>query len=72
MANIKKYNVEVVVLGGNIEKSLRQFRKKLEREGVSRDIKRQAYFERPTQKRRKDEMRAIKNNILKMYESSLA
>jgi small subunit ribosomal protein S21 len=72
MANIKKYNVEVVVLGGNIEKSLRQFRKKLEREGVSRDIKRQAYFERPTQKRRKDEMRAIKNNILKMYESLLA
>ncbi len=72
MANIKKFNVEVVVLGGNIEKSLRQFRKKLEREGVSRDIKRQAYFERPTQKRRKDEMRAIKNNILKMYESLLA
>ena len=72
MANIKKFNVEVVVLGGNIEKSLRQFRKKLEREGVSRDIKRQAYFERPTQKRRKDEMRAIKNNILKMYESSMA
>ena len=72
MSNVKKYNVEVVVMGGNIEKSIRQFRKKLEREGVSRDIKRQAYFERPTQKRRKDEMRAIKNNILKMYESLLA
>jgi small subunit ribosomal protein S21 len=72
MSNVKKYNVEVVVMGGNIEKSIRQFRKKLEREGVSRDIKRQAYFERPTQKRRKVEMRAIKNNILKMYESLLA
>lgn len=71
MSRSKTYNIEISVAGGNLERSLRQFRKKLEREGVSRDIKRQAYYERPTQKRRKRKMRAVKNNIIKMYESML-
>lgn len=60
----KKYNVEIKVIG-NIERSLRQLKKRIEREGVVRDMKRQVYFEPPTQKRRKKLMRAIKNNYLK-------
>ncbi len=66
----RKFNVEIQVMG-NIEKSLKQFKKKLEREGVSRDMKRQVYFESPTQKKRKKLMRAVKNNMIKMYESML-
>jgi small subunit ribosomal protein S21 len=66
----KTYNIAIQVTG-NLERSLKQFKKKLEREGVSRDIKRQVYFESPTQKRRKRLMRAVKNNLIKMYESSL-
>ena len=61
---IKKYNIEVNVTG-NVEKSLRILKKKIEREGIVRDMKRQVYFESSTQKRRKKLMRAIKNNILK-------
>ena len=61
---IKKYNIEVNVIG-NVEKSLRILKKKIEREGIVRDMKRQVYFESSTQKRRKRLMRAIKNNILK-------
>jgi ribosomal protein S21 len=67
----KKFNIEIPVMG-NIEKSLKQFKKKLEREGVSRDMKRQVYFEPPTQKKRKKLMRAVKNNMIKMYESLLS
>ncbi len=67
----KKYNIETQVTG-NLEKSLKQFKKKLEREGVSRDIKRQVYFEPPTQKKRKRLMRAVKNNMIKMFESMLS
>ena len=67
----KKFNIEIPVKG-NIEKSLKQFKKKLEREGVSRDMKRQVYFEPPTQKKRKRLMRAVKNNMIKMYESLLS
>ncbi|MBM3893057.1 30S ribosomal protein S21 [Candidatus Dependentiae bacterium] len=67
----KKFNIEIQVTG-NLEKSLKQFKKKLEREGVSRDMKRQVYFEPPTQKKRKRLMRAVKNNLIKMYESQLS
>lgn len=60
----KTYNIEIVV-EGNLERSLRQLKKKVEREGVVRDMKRGVYFEPPTQKRRKRLMRAIKSNYLK-------
>jgi len=61
----KRFNIEVQSTG-NIERALRQLKKKIEREGVVRDMKRQVYFEAPTQKRRKRLMRAIKNNILRI------
>lgn len=64
----RKFNVEVTVTG-NAERSLKQVKKKMEREGVIRDIKRAAYFESPTQQRRKKLMRAIKNNIIKGIEN---
>ena len=60
----KTYNVEVSVTG-NVERSLRILKKKVEREGIVRDMKRRVYFESNTQKRRKRLMRAIKNNIVK-------
>lgn len=70
MSTNKTFNIEVQVVG-NLEKSLRQLKKKVEREGVVRDIKRKAFYEAPTQKRRKRLMRAIKNNILKNAEHIL-
>lgn len=66
----KVYNIEVNV-GENLEKSLRQLKKKVEREGVIRDMKRLVYHEPATQKRRKRLMRAIKNNFLKNSEAYL-
>lgn len=63
----RTYNVEIQVTG-NLEKSLKQLKKKIEREGVIRDMKRQVYYEPPTQKRRKRLMRAIKNNYIKSIE----
>ncbi len=66
----KVYNIEVHV-GENLERSLKQLKKKIEREGVVRDMKRQVYHEPETQKRRKRMMRAIKNNYLKNLEGML-
>jgi ribosomal protein S21 len=59
----KKANVMVIV-GSNIDKALRQLKKKAEREGIIRDMKRSVYFESATQKRRKRLMRAIKQNMV--------
>lgn len=64
MSKSKTYNIEVNV-SGNVERSLKILKKKVEREGIVRDMKRRVYFEPNTQKRRKRLMRAIKNNIIK-------
>lgn len=66
----KKSNIEINVTG-NVERSLRQLKKKIEREGVVRDMKRRVYFEPPTQKRRKRLMRAIKQNYMRMISQRL-
>ena len=66
----RKSNIEINVTG-NVERSLRQLKKKIEREGVVRDMKRRVYFEPPTQKRRKRLMRAIKQNFMRMISQKL-
>jgi small subunit ribosomal protein S21 len=62
---MKNANITVAV-GENVERALRQLKKKIEREGVVRDMKRIVYHEPPTQKRRKRLMRAIKQNWIRM------
>jgi len=66
----RKSNIEIQVTS-NVERSLRQLKKKIEREGVVRDMKRGVYFEPPTQKRRKRLMRAIKQNFMRMISQRL-
>lgn len=66
----KKANISIHV-GENVERALRQLKKKIEREGVVRDMKRLVYHEPPTQKRRKKMMRAIKQNWIRMAASKL-
>ena len=66
----KKANIEVSI-SGNVERALRQLKKKIEREGVVRDMKRTVYFEPATQKRRKRLVRAIKLNLMRMLSQGL-
>ena len=61
----KRSNIEITV-SGHIDKALRQLKKKIEREGIVRDMKRTVYFESTTQKRRKRLVRAIKQNMMRM------
>lgn len=63
-------NIELHV-SHNVERSLRQLKKKIEREGIVRDMKRGVYFESPTQKRRKRLLRAIKQNYMRMLTQKL-
>ena len=66
----RKSNIEVSVTG-NVDKALRQLKKKIEREGVIRDMKRTVYFEPATQKRRKRLVRAIKMNMMRLLQQGL-
>lgn len=65
----RKANILIAVNDGNIERALRQLKKKTEREGVIRDTKRLAYFEKASQKRRKRKMRAVKQNMIRLATS---
>lgn len=66
----KRSNVTIQVTH-NLDKALRQLKKKIEREGISRDMKRVVYFESPTQKKRKRLIRAIKQNLIRMASQGL-
>ncbi|KIX85574.1 hypothetical protein J120_01255 [candidate division TM6 bacterium JCVI TM6SC1] len=66
----RKVNIQVSVTS-NVERALKQLKKKIEREGVVRDMKRTVYFESPTQKRRKRLVRAIKQNFIRMISQKL-
>ena len=61
----KKANIEIIVTG-HVDRALKQLKKKCEREGCVRDMKRIVYFEPRTQKRRKRLVRAIKLNMMRM------
>lgn len=65
-----KSNITISV-ADNVERALRQLKKKIEREGVVRDMKRLVYFEAPTQKRRKRLMRAIKQNYINLLSNKV-
>lgn len=65
-----KSNITISV-ADNVERALRQLKKKIEREGVVRDMKRLVYFEAPTQKRRKRLMRAIKQNYINLMSNKV-
>ncbi len=66
----RKANLEVSVTSDPI-RALRQLKKRLEREGVVRDMKRTVYFEPKTQKRRKRLARAIKVNLMRVISQGL-
>lgn len=65
-----KANIEIQV-HSSVDRALKQLKKKIEREGVIRDMKRIVYFESPTQKKRKKLMRAVKKNLIRMVSQGL-
>lgn len=65
----KKANISISV-NENVERALKQLKKKIEREGVVRDMKRIVYHEPPAQKRRKKMMRAVKQNWIRLAQKA--
>ncbi len=47
-----------------VEQLLRRFKKMCEKEGLTRDIKRQSYYEKPSERRRRKLRKAQKRTIL--------
>ncbi len=57
----------IVVVNGDIDSALKMLRKKIEKEGLVKEIKRAMYYEKPSQQRRKKELKA-KKKLRKLQE----
>ena len=57
--------------GESVEKALRRLKKKLDREGVMKDIRAKRHFEKPCEKRRRKAARAKINARRATYAASL-
>jgi len=44
--------------GESIDQTIRRFRRRIEREGVVKEFRRHQYYEKPSERSRRDEMRS--------------
>ena len=52
--------MEVVVKNGNVERAMRTLKKKLQKEGLLRELKQKQYFEKPSAKKARKKAEGIK------------
>jgi len=52
--------VQVIVRDNNVDQALRVLKKKMQREGIFRDIKLRDHFEKPSEKRAREKAEAIR------------
>lgn len=52
--------MQVIVRDNNVDQALRVLKKKMQREGIFRDIKLRDHFEKPSEKRAREKAEAIR------------
>lgn len=52
--------MQVVVRDNNVEQALRVMKKKLQREGIFREMKLRKHFEKPSEKRKRRQAEAVR------------
>ena len=52
--------MQVVVKNGNVERAMRTLKKKIQKEGLLRELKQKQYFEKPSAKRKRKRAEGIK------------
>ena len=63
--------MQVVVKNGNVERAMRTLKKKLQKEGLLKELKQKQYFEKPSAKRKRKKAEGIKRyqrNLKKIME----
>ena len=58
--------IEVQVRGGNLEKAMRVLKKKVQKEGIVKEIKRRQFYSKPSEIKREKKKEGIKNYKKKM------
>ena len=52
--------VQIVVRDNNVEQALRELKKKMQREGLFREMKARQYFEKPSEKKARQRAEAVR------------
>jgi len=52
--------MQVTVKNGNVERAMRTLKKKLQKEGLLKELKQKQYFEKPSAKRKRKKAEGIK------------
>jgi len=52
--------MQVAVKNGNVERAMRTLKKKLQKEGLLKELKQKQYFEKPSAKRKRKKAEGIK------------
>lgn len=52
--------MQVIVRDNNVDQALRALKKKLQREGVYREMKMRRFYEKPSEKRARDQAAAVR------------
>ena len=58
--------ITVEVRGGNLEKAMRVLKKKVQKEGIVKEIKRRQFYAKPSEVKREKKKEGIKNVKKKM------
>ena len=67
----KQMSITVEVRKGNLEKAMRVLKKKVQKEGIVRDLKLKQYYEKPSEIKRRKKKEGIKNFKKKMKKLEL-
>jgi len=54
------YNVQIVVRDNNVDQALRALKKKMQREGIFREMKLRNHFEKPSEKKAREKAEAVR------------
>ena len=54
--------MQVIVRDNNVDQALRALKKKLQREGVYREMKMRRFYEKPSEKRARDNSAAVRRS----------
>jgi len=58
--------VEVIVRNGNLEKAMRVLKKKVQKEGIVKEVKKRQFYQKPSELRREAKKQGIKNTRKRM------
>ena len=59
--------MQVLVRDNNVDKALKILKKKLQREGVFKEMKLRRYYEKPSDKRTRERAEAVRRNYKLMW-----